>query len=87
MRNQRVLENCVEEMKRLRYGELPKLSFADNTELFRALAIPNMLDAAQMVAYATLQRKESRGSHYREDYPDRDDNNWLKTINIKQEEP
>ena len=82
VRNQRGLENCIDELKRLRHEELPKLSIADNAEIFRALAIPNMLDAAQMIASAALQRKESRGTHFREDYPDRDDKNWLKTINI-----
>jgi succinate dehydrogenase/fumarate reductase flavoprotein subunit len=41
-----------------------------------------MLDAAQMIANAALQREESRGTHFREDYPERDDKNWLKTINI-----
>jgi succinate dehydrogenase/fumarate reductase flavoprotein subunit len=82
VRNQNGLENCIDELKRLRHEELPKLSITDNAEVFRALAIPNMLDAAQMIANAALQREESRGTHFREDYPERDDKNWLKTINI-----
>ena len=82
VRNQKGLENCIDELKRLRHEELPKLSITDNAEVFRALAIPNMLDAAQMIANAALKRKESRGTHFREDYPERDDKNWLKTINI-----
>ena len=36
-----------------------------------------MLRLATSVAYGALQRTESRGSHYREDYPARDDANWL----------
>jgi len=37
-----------------------------------------MLDLAEVVAVCALLRKESRGAHYRLDYPNRDDENWLK---------
>ncbi len=85
VRNQKGLGNCIEELKRLKHEELPKLSLLDDSELFRALAIPKMLDVGEMVAHAALQRKESRGSHFREDYPERDDKNWEKPINISKE--
>ena len=49
-----------------------------NTDLVAALETANMLDAALMTAKAALERKESRGAHYRVDYPKRDDENWLK---------
>ncbi|MCE4611708.1 MAG: succinate dehydrogenase/fumarate reductase flavoprotein subunit [Desulfurococcales archaeon] len=49
-----------------------------NTDLIAALETANMLDAALAVAQAALNRAESRGAHYRVDYPKRDDENWLK---------
>ncbi|BAA79934.2 succinate dehydrogenase subunit A [Aeropyrum pernix K1] len=49
-----------------------------NTDLIAALETANMLDAALAVAKAALNRAESRGAHYRVDYPKRDDENWLK---------
>ncbi|MCE4604489.1 MAG: succinate dehydrogenase/fumarate reductase flavoprotein subunit [Aeropyrum sp.] len=49
-----------------------------NTDLIAALETANMLDAALAVAKAALNRAESRGAHYRVDYPKRDDANWLK---------
>ncbi|TRM77529.1 fumarate reductase/succinate dehydrogenase flavoprotein subunit, partial [Sulfolobus sp. A20-N-F8] len=49
-----------------------------NTEFFNALELRNMLDLAIVIAKSALDRKESRGAHYRTDYPERDDNNWLK---------
>src|SRR3989339_1899228 len=49
-----------------------------NPELLAALRIPGMLRLALCIAYGALQRTESRGSHSREDYPKRDDANWLK---------
>jgi fumarate reductase flavoprotein subunit len=49
-----------------------------NPELASALRITGMLKLAYCIAAGALARKESRGSHYREDYPKRDDENWLK---------
>ncbi len=49
-----------------------------NTELLNAWELGNLLDVAEIVAVSALNRKESRGGHSREDYPKRDDQNWLK---------
>jgi len=49
-----------------------------NPELAQALRMPGMVRTALCVAYGALTRTESRGSHFREDYPKRDDVNWLK---------
>jgi fumarate reductase flavoprotein subunit len=49
-----------------------------NPELVAALRLPGMLRLALCISYGALQRTESRGSHYREDYPRRDDDHWLK---------
>ena len=42
----------------------------------------NMLTVARIVVQAALWRKESRGGHYRSDYPQRDDLNWIKHVNF-----
>ncbi|MFZ5898818.1 MAG: fumarate reductase flavoprotein subunit [Bacillota bacterium] len=49
-----------------------------NPELTAAIRLPGMIRLALCIAYGALERKESRGSHAREDYPKRDDKNWLK---------
>ncbi len=54
-----------------------------NTELLNAWELGNLLDIAEVVAASALNRKESRGGHSREDYPERDDVNWLKHTLIK----
>jgi succinate dehydrogenase / fumarate reductase flavoprotein subunit len=49
-----------------------------NSNLINALELQNMLDLAEAAAYAGLARQESRGGHARRDFPERDDENWLK---------
>jgi succinate dehydrogenase / fumarate reductase flavoprotein subunit len=49
-----------------------------NTELLNAWELGNMLEVAEVVAECALNRTESRGGHSREDYPKRDDKEWLK---------
>ncbi|HEY6131332.1 MAG TPA: fumarate reductase flavoprotein subunit [Halioglobus sp.] len=49
-----------------------------NPELVAAYRLPRMLKLAQCVAYGALQRTESRGAHYRADYPQRNDREWMR---------
>jgi succinate dehydrogenase/fumarate reductase flavoprotein subunit len=57
-----------------------------NRDWFFALEYENMVQTLQMVATAALERKESRGSNYRLDYPMTDNDNWLRNLVIKQEQ-
>ncbi len=49
-----------------------------NWELVKTLELEGMLDLAEVIAKGALARQESRGSHYRLDFRERDDENWLK---------
>ncbi|MHB9859585.1 succinate dehydrogenase flavoprotein subunit [Streptomyces sp. YIM S03343] len=49
-----------------------------NTDLLEAIELGNLLDLAEVMAISALARKESRGGHYREDYPNRDDVNFMR---------
>ena len=49
-----------------------------NTDLLTAWEISNLLDLAEVTAVSALARKESRGAHARDDYSERDDENWMK---------
>ncbi len=53
-------------------------------DLLQAIELFNMLDTALMVVRSALYRRESRGAHYRADYPSRDDENWLYHTLVKQ---
>jgi fumarate reductase flavoprotein subunit len=65
---------------RARYRKMPLQDRSNvfNTDLIQALELGCMLDVASAMAQSALQRKESRGSHQRLEYPDRDDANYLK---------
>ena len=49
-----------------------------NTDLLEAVELGNLLDLAEVMAVSALARKESRGGHYREDFPNRDDVNFMR---------
>ena len=76
------LEHAVEVLKDLHARSyrirLRSNGLGPNPEVGAALRLPGMLKLALCIAYGALKRTESRGSHYREDYPQRDDTNWLK---------
>jgi succinate dehydrogenase / fumarate reductase flavoprotein subunit len=81
-RNEKDMTSALEKVRELqqRFKEV-KVSDTGkifNTELLNAWELSNMLEIAEVVAASALNRKESRGGHAREDYPDRDDENWLK---------
>ncbi|HEY9597864.1 MAG TPA: succinate dehydrogenase/fumarate reductase flavoprotein subunit [Cyanophyceae cyanobacterium] len=49
-----------------------------NTELIEALELRSLMVVGEIILTSALTRKESRGAHYREDYPERDDSNFLR---------
>jgi succinate dehydrogenase / fumarate reductase flavoprotein subunit len=53
-----------------------------NQDVLGALELENMLDCALCTCLAALERRESRGAQYRTDYPERNDDDWLKHIDV-----
>ena len=80
-RNASALQQAEAKLQRLRERShnltLDDRSYTFNTELTAALELSYMLDLAQVIVSSALRRQESRGSHQRTDYPERDDRQFL----------
>ena len=64
--------------ERYRHVSLQDRGKQFNTELLEAIELGGLLELAEVTAVSALARRESRGAHSREDYPQRDDVSWLK---------
>jgi len=75
---QEAIQKVAQLKERYRQVKVTDTGRIFNTELLNAWELGNMLEIADVVAECALNRKESRGGHSREDFPKRDDQNWLK---------
>jgi succinate dehydrogenase / fumarate reductase flavoprotein subunit len=81
----RVQETLEQGVKRIAdvYSKVPDIKVTDrgmiwNTDLMETLEFDNLIGQAAVTVNSAVQRPESRGAHARDDYPDRDDVNWMK---------
>ncbi|HHZ82549.1 MAG TPA: FAD-binding protein [Nitrospirales bacterium] len=83
-RDQKGMETALTKIRSLRerWKEVPVRNKGRifNTTLINAMELGFMLDCAEAIIVGALFRKESRGAHVRLDFPERDDENWLKHI-------
>jgi succinate dehydrogenase / fumarate reductase flavoprotein subunit len=81
-RNAQDMQTAVDRVKNLleryQHVRVQDGSRVFNTDLLELIELRNLLDLSLLTAASAANRQESRGAHSREDFPDRDDDNWLK---------
>ena len=79
-----IARNKLQELKQ-RYQSVPVQDKGRifNTNIIFALELGFMLDCAESIVVSALERKESRGAHFMPEYPQRDDENWMKHITVQ----
>ncbi|MFC5997167.1 succinate dehydrogenase flavoprotein subunit [Quadrisphaera sp. GCM10027208] len=91
-RTETTLKQALDDIQRLQQ-RYRRVSVQDkgrrwNTDLLEAVELGFLLDLAEVIVHGALERKESRGGHFREDYPTRDDVNYMRhTMAYRQAEP
>ena len=85
-RDEAGIQEALETVRRLK--EEAKTAYIDdrgsvfNQDILGAIELGYMLDNAECTCIAALERKESRGAQYRTDFPERNDEEWLKHIDL-----
>jgi len=83
IRSEKGLKEALNAVQEIRELEIPRLIARDYHELAKNIGLENAMVFPELLARCSLLRSESRGSHYREEYPERDDRNWLKWVIAK----
>ena len=89
IRNEAGLKDALAEFRRLEEEDLPRITLASssrryNREFIETLELSNLLTVSRAIATPALRRDESRGAHFRDDFPKRDNRNWLKHLRVAQ---
>jgi len=82
------LEEGLKTIQEMKANDLPKVCVPSSSRIFNkglveALEAINMLNLSEMIVKAALMREESRGAHFRIDFPKKDNRHWLKNMVIK----
>jgi len=75
LKQKEIIKSLKERFKNIKIDDKSKIY---NTDLQEAVEFEHMLDYSAFIVEGAIQRKESRGAHHRDDYPKRDDENFLK---------
>jgi succinate dehydrogenase / fumarate reductase flavoprotein subunit len=85
-RDEQGLQNALEVVRRLKQEQttayIDDRGTVFNQDVLGAIELGYMLDVAECIVVAAIERKESRGAQFRTDYPERNDTEWLKHIDL-----
>jgi succinate dehydrogenase/fumarate reductase flavoprotein subunit len=79
IRNKSGLQEALDQLRE----SYPRITVSSPKDLIRLLEFQNMRCVAKLVCRAALERTESRGSHFRADFPEEDNRNWIKNVVLR----
>ena len=79
-RDERGLHSALEALRRIKERDLPQASTGVPKEILEKMEVENALAVGEMIVRSALLRKESRGAHFRKDFPETDDQKWKGNI-------
>jgi len=90
LRDCKTLSAALQQLTVIREEKLARMALSRhsmryNLEWIQAIEAEFMVDVAEMIVRAALTRRESRGAHYRADFPDEDNEHWLVNLMIRRE--
>jgi succinate dehydrogenase/fumarate reductase flavoprotein subunit len=83
LKNRSRIRKVLSQIRHIKINLFPKISASDPHELVKVNELRNYLSCVELIYSMSLERTESRECHYREEYPYRDDKNWLKLIVVE----
>lgn len=86
LKNEASLKRALDMIENIERGLLPRMGARDPHELMKLAEVQCTPSMMKLFLRTSLMRTESRAGHYREDYPERDDKNWLKWIVVRQKD-
>jgi succinate dehydrogenase / fumarate reductase flavoprotein subunit len=86
IRTEKRLKESLAMLEEIQREVLPKVKVQNPHELLKYHEAAGMASSAEITQRAALYRTETRGGHIREDYPEKDDKNWLKWTAVREED-
>jgi fumarate reductase (CoM/CoB) subunit A len=86
LRDEEGMSSVLEELERMKQDEIPRTRVAGPKEMLEMVEVENALLVGEMIVRSALLRKESRGAHYRNDFPRVNDMDWKGNIFLQKAE-
>ena len=83
MRSGEGLKRALENLKEIQEKDFPNIKTETSKEILEKLEVENALWVGEMIIRSALMREESRGAHFRSDFPKTDDQRWKGSIFLK----
>jgi succinate dehydrogenase/fumarate reductase flavoprotein subunit len=83
LRDRKELESALDSLRRTRQETLPRIVAENPKEILEKMEVENALLVGEMITRCAIMREETRGAHFRKDFPKTDDQKWRGNIFLK----